>query len=139
MYHLFKLDLRRLDTYDQEILLQKFTLLPYKLRLVYRLSIFSYKILNNQILKKFKSNLIVFKDLSVSSRLRDLNVAKINQKIFNVPNVNTKHGEFKLSFFRPNFINNFIRNSFNLIFVEFKRHIKVMLLIFYNDFKNFFY
>ena len=138
MYFLFKLDLRRLSTLDQEIILQKFNLQPYKIRLLQRISIFAYKLLNKQILKKFRNNLIDFVDQTKSIRLINKN-AFVIKDIFSLPFVNTMHGKFRLSFFLPNFVNKIIRNSYNLSYNEFSKHLNDNLLLFYNDFNNFFY
>jgi hypothetical protein len=62
LYHLFKIDLRQ-KTFDQQLdILKPFNLLPYKVQLFYRVSLFSYKILNGQILNKFKNHLTPYID-----------------------------------------------------------------------------
>ena len=70
-----------LDSLDQEIILKKMSLQAYKARLFYRLSIFSYKIVNNTILRDFNDNLIKFVDNTKSQRIRALDEKKNREKL----------------------------------------------------------
>ena len=84
--------------------LKQFNFLPFDLRLVYRLSIFSYKIMKAKILIPFYNNLC-FKDLSLARRGR-------NNKILNVPFEATVSGSQRLGVFLPKFINTVIKSSY---------------------------
>ena len=85
LFHLFKLDLRRMNSLDQHILLQKMSLEANKARLFYRISLFSHKIMNNSsFLSYFKNNLILCNDQTKSIRIRNYNQTK-EHDIFLLP------------------------------------------------------
>ena len=58
LFTLFNLNLDELSLKDQFIILKNLNLLPYKYRLLYRLSLFTYKVVSGKFLKNFKNELI---------------------------------------------------------------------------------
>ena len=73
--------MRRLDTIEQHKILESYNIFPFKLRLLYRISIFSFKILNREILSKFQNGLNIFVDKTISLRLKLINSSKAKEKI----------------------------------------------------------
>jgi len=122
------LDVKIFDYSDNEqlIALKKFNLLPFKMRICYRLNLFCFKILNNLTLKNFFSNL-KFKASTYSLRQNDLvETAKIR----------TNYGRLSLSYFLPRFINNVIRHSYQMDFKLFKQHLNNNLLTIFTNYSN---
>ena len=102
-----------LDLQAQSNLLKDFNLMPFRYRLFYRLSLFSYKILNRQILLNIFSS-IQFHDTETLERQR-----KQHFSLCATPNWRTYAGTKRLSYFLPNFVNVVLKNSFNLSFNDF--------------------
>ena len=98
------LDVKIFDYSDNEqlIALKKFNLLPFKMRICYRLNLFCFKIFVT--LKNFFSNL-KFKASTYSLRQNDL---------VETADIRTNYGRLSLSYFLPRFINNVIRHSYQL-------------------------
>ena len=91
--------------------------MPFRVRYFYRISIFSYKVLNKHFLRQIAEK-IELQETSSMSRLRgrkpDLAV---------VPTYNKNNGCRRLSIFLPRFINLIIREAYNLPFLDFKKAI----------------
>ena len=139
LYHLFKLDLRRLSSLDQNILLKKMSLEGYKARLFCRLSLFSYKIMNNNIfLCHFKNNLIGFTDSTKSQRLREQNQMK-QQDLYIVPHTDTIKAKLRLSFFLPSFLNTIFKSDINMSFSLFKNDLDNHFNSYFKNFLLFFF
>ena len=123
IYHLFKKPLSDLTIYSQLKTLEELRIYPFKIRLFYRLNIFCYKIVNKQILINFY-NKLVFND-QLSFRKREL---------VHVPFERTKGGPTRLSIFLPNFINNVLKNSFNLNINDFCNSLRDKIIVIYDIF-----
>ena len=93
-------------------------IMPYRYRLFYRFSIFSYKIMNNVFLPSICESITIDSSLGTSLSLRS---AKIVKTII----TRTKAGERKLSFFLSNFVNNVLKFLLNMNFRDFKTAIMV--------------
>ena len=131
IYRLFNIKLFDLSIHDQASSLKQFNFLPFDLRLVYRLSIFSYKIMKAKILIPFYNNLY-FKDLSFSRRGR-------NNEILNVPFEATVSGSQRLGVFLPKFINTVIKSSYEHNYKDFIDSTISNIYFLYDNFsKNFF-
>ena len=111
LFNLLKIDLHGLTNEDQINLLAPYNLMPFYCRLFYRLALFAYKILNNQMLPAIKQDLIVIED----GRLR---VASRN--IFYEPFCKYKKHDKRISFFLPKFCNKILRHSYTKTITEFK-------------------
>ena len=117
-----------LDLQAQSNLLKDFNLMPLRYRLFYRLSLFSYKILNRQILLNIFSS-IQFHDTETLERQR-----KQHFSLCATPNWRTYAGTKRLSYFLPNFVNVVLKNSFNLSFNDFNSFITDNLRLLYDNF-----
>ena len=127
IYRMLKIKLFDLDVDEQLAELSERGLMPFRVRYFYRLSIFSYKVLNKQILKQIQGKL-VFTVNQTMSKLRSR-----KPEIIEVPGHDLNAGSRRLSIFLPRFVNLIIRDSFKLTFNEFKN----MLLSKMNLLKNF--
>ena len=83
--------------------------------------------MNERIMPAFYTNL---DKISNSYNTR----SQIKFDSFRVPKTRTAIGSKRLSVFLPNFINEILKNSYNLKFVEFKEHIANNVSIFYDNF-----
>ena len=104
--------------------------MPYKMRLFYRFSIFSYKILNKHISLNFSIDTFLNTDIDHSYSLR---VRK--KDIFKHPKVRTVLGERSLSIFLCKFVNNVILHAFNLSMKDYKNSIFCNLFLYFDAFK----
>ena len=110
---------------DQFQALERFKLLPFRMRLLYRSNIFCYKILNNQILSSFFND-IKFNDLSKFS----------DGDIVYVPFERSSTGCLRLSIWFPIFINKVLTFAFRLDLRHFKRFLIDNLKNLFFNFKN---
>ena len=116
------------DIKQQSIVLEEFNILPFKLRLFYRLNLLIYKVMNQIYLKKYFDYL----KFNNKSHLR-------NTELLDVPFEGTKFGMARLSIFLPRFVNIVMKNSFNLKFRDFNEFLKLNLLDLYKIFIAKFY
>ena len=126
MFVLLKLKLRHLTIEDQQKLLLKFNLFPFKFRLFYRFCLFTHKILNGRILKNIKAQLVSSDDTY------DLRTGSRN--IFVVPFARSKRGSLRISIFLPKLVNNVFRFMFNLDIKDFKISILSNISTYFNSF-----
>ena len=112
LFNLLGLELNDKSIEEQTKLLAHLNLLPFKCRLLFRLSVFYYKILDNQILSFIKNDLVLVQN--------SFNLRSKTRNIFKEPVCNTKKCSRRLSLFVPNFCNKVIRHSYNLSFSDFK-------------------
>lgn len=129
LYRLLGFKLFDLAECEQLKLLSGVNLLPFKLRVCYRLNIFCYKVMNKLILNDFYSKLD-FKDRRDYFRSREL---------VQVPDIRTVYGRASFGYFLPKFINNVLKEAFNLEFKLFKEHLINNLTIIFNNFCQTFY
>jgi hypothetical protein len=127
---LFNIKLRFLNLIDKYNLLKSLNLFPFKIRLFYRLSLFSYKIVNNLILSQFNI---------LSEKQNHYNLRSSSKSLYIIPKVKTESGKKRLSDLLPLFLNNVLRNSVFLSLKDFKFLICTNLFHFLNDFINIFF
>ncbi len=89
-------------------------ILPYRYKLFYRFSIFSFKIMNEFYLENIKARVCHLSNKYIRpQRTASLN-KYIQKNIVDVITTRTKSGEHSLSFFLVSFINLVIKDSFLL-------------------------
>ena len=71
IFRLLNIKLKFIDTVDQLLVLKPLNLFPYKFRIFYRLSLFSHKIMNDEILPNTKEGLVDHssRDLDYNTRI----------------------------------------------------------------------
>jgi hypothetical protein len=128
---LLNIDLSNVCYSEQLIMLSNFNILPFKMRLIYRFSLFYFKLFHKQFLK----NLNVDLNFNISNiRMRNCNLQ--NQKIVNIKLTHTVSGEHSLTVFLGKFVNSIIKHSVNLDLKDFKCFILNNLHIFIDSFNN---
>ena len=125
IYHLFNIKLKYFSIFDQLNLLKKLNILPFKCRLLLRISYFSYKIMNNVYLNNIKNSLILekFKPNIVTRSYTHKDEIGYNSHIYKMPFCRTMFGNNCLSYFLPKFINFIMKDTYNLTFYSFKKNI----------------
>ena len=98
-------------------------------RFLYRFSQFSYKVINNVILKEFKNTYISYCPVNTSLR-------STTRDIFRVTLCTMSKGRRALSYFLPNFCNKILRDNLNLSFSNFSTKISVDLILYTEIFKQ---
>ena len=109
LFNLLNIDLDSKLADAHDIFLEEFNLTTFFKRLFIRFSIFTYKILNKQMLHDFKNSLIT-------------NENKFNlrcQELYKVPFCKSQKFTRRLSIFLPKFVNKVIQNTFLLSFLDF--------------------
>ena len=109
LYSVFNWKLNTKSIIEQKSFLSNFNLLPYKMRIFTRISIFCHKIINKIHLKDIRDKL-TFKDPSYFR----------NRELVVIPDIRSKSGRLCLSFFLPKFLNQILKFSTNLPFNLFK-------------------
>jgi hypothetical protein len=127
---LFNMKLKFLNLLDKYNLLKKLNLFPLKIRLFYRFSLFSYKIVNNLILSDF--NILTEKN-------NHYNLRNSSKSLYVVPKVKTESGKKRLTYLLPLFLNGVLRNSVFLSLKDFKFLICTNLFNFLYEFVNIFF
>ncbi len=115
LFHLLDLDFRGKSIDEQYAILKPLNLFPYKFRIIFRFSIFCFKILNKIILKDF------FSDLKLNLNVKNTRCKTRN--IFNVPHSLTVKSGKRLSIYLPQLVKKVIRHSYYLEFKDFKKYI----------------
>ena len=105
--------LKSLTIENRNVLLKPMNIMPFKLRLLYRFSWFSYKVYNKCIMKDFYD---IFLTTNVS---HNYNLRRKN--LVNVISTNTVYGGRCLSVFIGNFINNVLCSSIALPIINFRQ------------------
>ena len=130
LFNLLKIDLgNSLTCVSQQSLLSPFKLLSFYNRFLYRFSQFSYKVINNVILKEFKNTYIFYCPVNTSLR-------STTRDIFRVTLCTMSKGRRALSYFLPNFCNKILRDNLNLSFSNFLTKISVDLILYTEIFKQ---
>ena len=127
---LFNIKLKFLNLLDKYNLLKKMNLFPLKIRLFYRFSLFSYKIVNNLILSDFNI---------LSEKNNHYNLRNSSKSLYVVPKIKTESGKKRLSYLLPLFLNGVLRNSVYLSVKDFKFLICTNLFNFLYDFIDIFF
>jgi hypothetical protein len=116
IFVILNIKLNFLDINEQPAILTPLNLFPFKYRLLYRFSLFSYRILNNHILKDVRGK------LEKKSYTREFRPS-ITTYIFDEPFCRTIFGSKRISFFLTKFVNKVIKTSYTENFSIFKRYI----------------
>ena len=127
---------------DQLSVLKKGNLLPFRIRVFYRLVLFSHKIFNCQILSNFKIKLVenVHYDNEITQTSRKLRKDNIESNFYKerdlyiVPKCNTLIGSMRLSVFLPRLINVVFRNILNFTLKEFKNILLQDIILYFAKF-----
>ena len=127
LFNLLRIDLHDKPLEEQARVLTDYNLMPFKYRLFYRFSIFSYKIINRFILHNINDELV---QLDNSKNLRDA-----TRNLYYVPSCRTMMGAKRISVCLPQLINKVMRSSFNLNFCDFKNFILDNLSILFVKFQ----
>ena len=123
-----KLGFSPLNLDSQLAILGKFNLMPFKMRIFYRLSLFSYKILNKQFLVNiFDSVAFVAQETNDKHRSQYYSYC-------NMPRWSTYAGMKRLSYFLPNFVNVVIKHTYTSKLSDYKLYILKNFKNLYNNF-----
>ena len=139
LFRLINLRLNSIDTIDQLMLLKPLNLMPYRVRVFYRLSLFSQKIMDDIILANIKECLMCkIEDSNTVSLRNRTTTSKFFREcdLFVVPKTSTVRGESCISVFLPKLINQVFRHALNLKFLDFKKCLLDDLIIYYAKFEN---
>ena len=135
---IFNLDLKPQTLDQQYILLSEMNILPFRYRLFYRFSIFSFKIMNELYLENIKARVCHLSNKNIRpQRTASLN-KYIQKNIMDVITTRTKSGEHSLSFFLISFINLVIKDSFLLEFTLYKKFISTNFSNLFDSFSQLF-
>ena len=132
---LLRIDLTNLSYDNQLSILKDVNILPFKIRLFYRFSLFSYKLLNSNCLLKICKSF----EYNQNSISYNYNLRNQDSKIVNIINRRTKSGDKCLSFILSKFVNNIIKHSYNLNLKDYKSCIFSNLLNQFNLFNDSFF
>ena len=125
---LLNISLKSLNVENQNLLLKPFGIMPFKIRLLYRFSWFSYKIYNKCIMKDFFDTYLT-NNVIHGYNLRHKNLVKITP-------ANTVNGDRCLCVFIGSFINSVLCSSIYLPILNFRQFLLSNLLNLYDDFSN---
>jgi len=126
IYRLFSIDLQNNELVDQLKLLEPYKILPLAYRYFYRLSVFAFKIVNNQILKSFHNKLIK-SESHYNTR---------NNGNFQIPFCKTAKGDKRLSIVLPKILNNVLKNSLNHKESDFRMSLITNLVVYFRLFED---
>ena len=115
LFNLLRIDLHDKTFAEQTLVLKDYNLMPFKYRIFFRFSIFSYKIINHFILRNIYDELVL---LDNCKNLRDS-----TRNLYYVPSCRSKMGSKRITVCLPQLINKVIRSSYNLNFFDFKNFI----------------
>jgi hypothetical protein len=132
-----KLKLFGLNCSAQSFLLEKFKLLPYRMRLCFRLNIFCHKVVKKIFLSSFSNNLL-FKNNCCNLTSCNGNCSRRKELVF-VPDIRTNFGRQSFGYFLPKLLNCIIKDNYILDVKEFCLYLKNNLTSLFESFiKNFF-
>lgn len=112
LWHLLKINLHDVEQNKQLDILKPYFLLPFKYRLFFRFCLFSYKILNKQILNNILNSLKLNEN--------PCNLREFGRDIYCVPFSGTNKGNKRISIYLTKLVNKILRNSFNLNLIDFE-------------------
>ena len=137
LFRLLNVKLFGLNYLLQSPILEPYKLLPYRMRLCTRISIFCHKVINKTILSDF-SNSLVFKTNCCG--LGDCSVNCSRQKeIVSVPDIRTNSGRKSFRYFLPKLINHIILDKYKLNIKDFRIFLSNNLLNLCETFINNFF
>jgi hypothetical protein len=121
LYVLLKIELNHISLEDQQSKLKPLNILPFRYRLLFRFSIFSYKIVNKIILNN------IFSLLKPNESVA--NTRKTSSNLYEVPIVVSNKGSRRISIVLANTINKVLKTYTNLNFkISKKQFFQVYLL-----------
>ena len=129
LYVLLGLELNHLSLEDQQEKLKPLNILPYRYRLLFRFSLFSYKIVNNFILNDIKN---ILKPI-----VKAANTRATSSNLYEVPLVLSYCGCKRISLSLATMMNKVLKNFTNLILKDFKEIILGNLSLLYLKFSKF--
>ena len=106
--------------------------MPFRVRYFYRISVFSYKVLNRHFLRQIEAK-IEWEEKSATGRLRSR-----EPELTIVPKCNKNSGFRRLSVFLPRFVNLITREALRLPFLEFKKAMFSDLILNFEKFSRHF-
>ena len=126
IFILLNIKLSFLSESEQFDVLKQYNLFPYKYRLLYRFSTFSYKILKQCLLVNIFTKLI--------PKVYKRSLRSTTSLIYVIPICKTNLGQKRLSFFLPKFVNLILKHSYNLSFNDFKKAILSNIVVYFEKF-----
>ena len=129
LYVLLGLELNHLSLEDQQEKLKPLNILPYRYRLLFRFSLFAYKIVNNFILNDIKN---ILKPI-----VKAANTRATSSNLYEVPLVLSYCGCKRISLSLATMMNKVLKNFTNLILKDFKEIILGNLSFLYLKFSKF--
>ena len=129
LYVLLGLELNHLSLEDQQEKLKPLNILPYRYRLLFRFSLFAYKIVNNFILNDIKN---ILKPI-----VKAANTRATSSNLYEVPLVLSYCGCKRISLSLTTLMNKVLKNFTNLILKDFKEIILGNLSLLYLKFSKF--
>jgi len=124
---LLKINLKDKSLPDQLLLLKNSNLMPFRLRIFFRQSLFVHKIMNENFLPEFKLGLqVAVKGYSLR-----------NAEEYVIPGARTIAGSRRLSNILPKFLNQIFKGSIYLKLCDFKNFLLLNLITFFNIYINF--
>ena len=129
LYVLLKIELNHLSLEDQQSKLKPLNILPFRYRLLFRFSIFSYKIVNKFILNN------IFSLLKPNESVA--NTRKTSSNLYDVPIVVSNKGSRRISIVLANTMNKVLKTYTNLSFKDFKEAVLSSLSLLYIKFSKF--
>ncbi len=129
LYVLLGLELNHLTLEDQQEKLKPLNILPYRYRLLFRFSLFSYKIVNNFILNDIKN---ILKPI-----VKAANTRATSSNLYEVPLVLSYCGCKRISLSLTTLMNKVLKNFTNLTLKDFKDIILGNLSLLYLKFSKF--
>ena len=129
LFVLLKIELNYESLEDQQSKLKPLNILPFRYRLLFRYSIFSYKIVNKLILNNIFSLL--------KPIVKVANTRQTSSNLYEVPIVVSNKGSKRLSIVLATMINKVLKTYTNLIFKVFKKAVLSSLPLLYIKFSKF--
>ena len=136
LFRLLNVKLFGLDHLTQKATLDKYKLMPYLMRLCFRLSTFCHKVTNKLLLISFSNNLVFKENCCSLSDCQDN--CKRSKEIVSLPDIRTNFGRRSFTYFLPKFINCILKKNYEMCAKNFKLFLlKNLNVIFENYTKNF--
>lgn len=129
LFVLLKIELKYESLEDQQSKLKPLNILPFRYRLLFRYSIFSYKIVNKLILNNIFSLL--------KPIVKVANTRQTSSNLYEVPIIVSNKCSKRLSIVLATMINKVLKTYTNLIFKDFKEAVLSSLPLLYIKFSKF--
>jgi len=118
LFRLLNVKLFGLNYLSQSPLLESYNLLPYRMRLCSRISIFCHKVINKIILSDFSNNLVFKTNCCGLGDCTDK--CSRHKEIVSVPDIRTNFGRQSFGYFLPKLINYIILDKYKLNIKDFR-------------------